>query len=398
PTSSYRVSYQVTGLTEGVQYYYRARTVKGDNTSDYSEEMAVVKSISSLDTTVDTDATDIDESGFTANWEPVTDATRYEVALFKQETMEEPTDVVVLAEDFSKVTKGTISMTEYGTSMGDYLNNDTQQPGWYGTNIAYAAGYMGLSPYSSDATLTTPALNLSNNDGNFQVTLNMASYYSSNIQTGDVVTVRAYNGNDVVSSETVTLEGQFKDYVIDLTGGSEQTYIEVVWTEQKLDSEYTGHKLFIDDFKVTQHVEAGDQVVTPVGIFPVGDVTSHHFDQPLNENVSYLYQVIAYAPTVVSSYPSNYVGEIASDASNTILVELDLTPTAVTEVRTSQARVMGIEGAVVVDAPAGTTVTVVDMAGRILGSAVSGGSVTIPAHAGVVVVKVGNTATKTIVK
>lgn len=398
PTSSYSVRYQVTGLTDGVQYYYRARTVKGDNVSDYSEEIAVVKFIQSLDAPIATDATEVDENGFVANWEPVADATSYKVSLFKQETISQAGDMEMLVEDFAKVTKGTITSTEYGTSMGDYLDNDTQQPGWYGTNIAYAAGYMGLAPYSSNATLITPAINLSNNGGNFQLTLNMASYYSSTPQTGDVLTINVYQDDNVVDEATVTLDGAFKDYTLDLTGGSEMTYIKLVWPEQKLESEYTGHKLFIDDFKVTQHVEAGDQVVAPVGIFPVENVTSCHFEVPLSEKIAYLYQVRAYAPTVISSYPNNYVAEIASGLSNTVLVELVVPSTAVTDVRTTQARVTGTTGAVVVDAPAGTPVTVVDMAGRLLGTAVSNGSVTIPAHTGVVIVKVGNTATKTIVK
>ena len=103
------LSKKVTDLDATKQYFFTVRAKKNEIVSDYSNEIRVVPVISSVAAPVATEATDITDNGFTANWDAVADAQLYSVSLNKAIVLETDQDYNLIDEDFSKVTQGSLS-------------------------------------------------------------------------------------------------------------------------------------------------------------------------------------------------------------------------------------------------------------------------------------------------
>lgn len=382
-------SQSVDGLTEGKTYYYTVRAKKGDNISDYSNEIEVVEVITSVDAPKATNATNVTLSGFTANWEAVAKAAKYNVVLFKTETMAETTEKKILDEDFSKVTQGSLTGVEFG-NVSEYLDAYTTVPGWYGVAHCFAAGYMGIYPYSGAGTITTPALDLSANKGAGKLTINMAEGSFGTYYEGAVVTISLYNGNEETAAETqtVTLEKDFKEYTVEFTKGTAESYIEI---------SYSGsNKLFIDYMNVTTTLNAGDKYTSLVETREVeGNNTSADFSVAFDENTTYSYQVIAYVRTVVNG-EIDLLGSAASEP-----VEVKYVPTGVNGITNNgegtSLRVTDGGVVVVLDSPA--AINVYGMGGQMMKS-VRGvkGANSISLAPGVAIVKAGNKSYKVVIR
>lgn len=382
-------SKRVEGLEEGKTYYYTVRAKKGDNISDYSNEIEVVEVITSVDAPRGLAATNITANGFTANWEAVAKAAKYEVMLFKAETMAEATEKKILDEDFSKVTVGSLTSIEYGKTQ-EYLDAYTTVPGWYGVAHCFAAGYMGIYPYSGAGTITTPALDLSANKGAGKLTINMAEGSFGTYYEGAVVTISLYNGNEETAAETqtVTLEKDFKEYTVEFTKGTAESYIEI---------SYSGsNKLFIDYMNVTTTLNAGDKYTSLVETREVeGNNTSADFSVAFDENTTYSYQVIAYVRTVVNG-EIDLLGSAASEP-----VEVKYVPTGVNGITNNgegtSLRVTDGGVVVVLDSPA--AINVYGMGGQMMKS-VRGvkGANSISLAPGVAIVKAGNKSYKVVIR
>lgn len=382
-------SKRVEGLEEGKTYYYTVRAKKGDNISDYSNEIEVVEVITSVDAPRGLAATNITANGFTANWEAVAKAAKYEVMLFKAETMAEATEKKILDEDFSKVTVGSLTSIEYGKTQ-EYLDAYTTVPGWYGVAHCFAAGYMGIYPYSGAGTITTPALDLSANKGAGKLTINMAEGSFGTYYEGAVVTISLYNGNEETAAETqtVTLEKDFKEYTVEFTKGTAESYIEI---------SYSGsNKLFIDYMNVTTTLNAGDKYTSLVETREVeGNNTSADFSVAFDENTTYSYQVIAYVRTVVNG-EIDLLGSAASEP-----VEVKYVPTGVNGITNNgegtSLRVTDGGVVVVLDSPA--AINVYGMGGQMMKS-VHGvkGANSISLAPGVAIVKAGNKSYKVVIR
>lgn len=383
-------SKRVEGLEEGKTYYYTVRAKKGDNISDYSNEIEVVEVITSVDTPKGLAATNVTANGFTANWEAVAKAAKYEVMLFKTETMAETTEKKILDEDFSKVTVGELTGTvEFGKTQ-EYLDAYTTVPGWYGVAHCLAAGYMGISPISSKGTITTPALDLSANKGAGKLTINMAEGNRGTYYTGAEITISLYNGNEETAAETktVTLEKDFKEYTVEFTKGTAESYIEI---------SYSGsNKLFIDYMNVTTTLNAGDKYTSLVETREVeGNNTSADFSVAFDENTTYSYQVIAYVRTVVNG-EIDLLGSAASEP-----VEVKYVPTGVNGITNNgegtSLRITDGGVVVMLDSPA--AINVYGMGGQMMKS-VKGvkGENSISLAPGVAIVKAGNKSYKVVIR
>lgn len=383
-------SKKVEGLEEGKTYYYTVRTKKGEYISDYSNEIEVVEVISNVDAPKGLAATNITASGFTANWEAVAKAAKYEVMLFKTEAIAETTEKKILDEDFSKVTKGTLSYIELGDKLEEYLDASTNVPGWYAINHCYAAGHIGLSPFGSKGSITTPALDLSANKGAGKLTINMAEGSYGTYYEGAAVTISLYNGNEETAAETktVTLEENFKEYTVEFTKGTAESYIEI---------SYSGsNKLFIDYMNVTTTLNAGDKYTSLVETREVeGNNTSADFSVAFDENTTYSYQVIAYVRTVVNG-EIDLLGSAASEP-----VEVKYVPTGVNGItnngESTSLRVTDGGVVVVLDSPA--AINVYGMGGQMMKS-VHGvkGANSISLAPGVAIVKAGNKSYKVVIR
>ena len=331
PSSSYATTHskQVTGLTAGKKYYFTVRAKRDEYVSAYSNEIRVVKPISSVSAPEATEATDVTATGFTANWNAVEGAEGYEVSLYKHEILANDSTVNILHDDFSGFTEGTLSSPSYPSTYA--LDTYTADPGWTASNICAANGYFGIGPFGGTGYICTPAIDLSKNSGKFKLTIKVASN-SYGTYKEDSVKVYIYNGgDDAVDSATVKVSGGFANYTVESEKGNAGTYIYI---------EYSGsNKFFFDEIAVTQDLTVGDKVTSLVETKDVGDVTSCLFDVAFTDNISYSYKVAAYAPTVKgSSYTGYYVDNIYSGKSNEIEVSYS-DPTAINDIDREQETV-----------------------------------------------------------
>ena len=382
-------SQTVDGLEEGKTYYYTVRAKKGEYVSDHSNEIEVVEVITSVDAPKALDATNVTATGFTANWEAVAKAAKYSVALFKTETMTETTEKKIIDEDFSGVTKGSLTSIEFG-NIREYLDAYTKVPGWYGVAHCFAAGYIGIAPFSGAGSITTPALDLSANSGACKLTVNMAEGNFGTYYAGTEVTISLYNGSEEKAAETkaVTLEEGFKDYVVEFTKGTAESYIEISYAGDR--------KLFIDYMDVTTTLNAGDMYTSLIETREVeGDKTSTDFNVTLDKNTSYSYSVTAYVRTVVNGE----IDLLASAASAP--VEVKLTETGINGIDNgdNNASLRITDGGIVVTLDSAAAINVYGMGGQLMKS-VRGvkGENSIGLAPGAAIIKAGNKTYKVVIR
>ena len=389
PSSVYATTFtrKVTNLDANTTYYFqvRARNANG-SVSGYSEEIKVIKVLESIAAPKALPATDVTATSFTANWEAVAEAKSYVASLFCAKTLTEPATVDIIKEDFSKITKGSLEKVEFGLLTG-LLDEYTGTPGWYTENPAFANGYLALSPFSGNSLVRTPALDLALSDGTFSVNINMAEGGYGKYYAGYELTFNLYNGDDETPAETktVTLEQGFKDYTVEFTKGTAQSYVEIVYGGS--------NKLFIDNIAVVQKLKAGD-VYTQL-VEKKADIkgTSCSFDADLaNKNNSYYYVVEAVGETVSSD---SEIVDVYSDASSAIVVEY--TPATGIGINPAQASAnVAVEGGkVVVTLAADAPVAVYSLGGNLIANVAGKAGVnTIDTAERVVIVKVAGKAYK----
>ena len=381
-------SYEVTGLTEGKTYYFTVRANVDGYASEYSNEIEVVEVISELPAPKSLPASDVTSTGFTANWEAVGKATQYLVALNCTKVLAADEDVNVFEDDFSGVTIGTLDDPEIFYAADD-INKYVKQPGWDCMNYCLAEGYIGIAPYDSQGYLKTPGIDLSNNGGAFTLNMNLAETYYGDYESGSIVTVNIYNGDGStpVETKTFTTEKGFKDYTLNFTKGTAETYIEIAYGG-------TMNKIMIDDFAVSQALKAGDTYSYVYAEQEVSDATSCHFDAPIDEYTSYQYTVTAYTRTVVDGE----IGMLASEPSSPVTV--DITGTGINEVNAAnETRVYAVDGGVVVELSGDAPIRLYTVGGQQIGT-VQGhaGANRIGVASGLVIVNVNGSSRKVMVR
>lgn len=297
-------------------HFFTVKTVKGEYVSAESEEVEIVPVYSSIAAPEAIAATGVTATGFTANWNAVEIADKYTVSLYKNETLKADEDAVVLSEDFSGITQGTMSSVVFPSVMRDNLTGLTAAPGWYAYSDAYAAGYLGLAygSASSPAYVQTPSLDLSANNGAFSLDIKIGSNAYGSFKS-DNCNINIYNGETVVKTIPVELDGTgMQSFHYDLECGAASTKIEVAYGGS--------NKLFIDDVVVKQQKKAGDVIVTKISDTDVdAPATSYAFDGLSFANgEEYSYSVTASVRTVVSGN----ISSITSAASNVITVAQEL--------------------------------------------------------------------------
>lgn len=389
-------SKKVTGLDPETTYYYVVRSVNANGAkSDNSEVIEVIKCISSIDAPVATEATEITADGFTANWEAVDNAAGYQVNCFSSQVLEEPGEVSVFSEDFSGITKGSITSVSFDT---DDLNTMTKVSGWL-TDFSktFAAGYYVIYPSSGPGKLVTPAIDLGKNNGAFTVSVKAAagsfgSFYTSD-NTIEVSIVEGDNINDLTVIETAEAQKitskDFIDYTFNFTKGAANTRLLIAYTQAEGNSD----KLYIDEINVNQTLPAGSIIDVKLGSTTVENVTSAHIDLAMEESKSYFYTVNAIGRTVLGSGANAAIGTIMSDESNSITVHEASGVDNVTVGTEAKAWKAG-DGIIGVT---GSNAAVYDLSGRVLYNAAVNGACTIQLNMhGAVIVVVDNTAFKII--
>lgn len=375
----------VTGLNENDTYYYRVRAKKNEIVSGYSNEIEVVKVIKEVSAPVATDATDVEASGFTANWEAVVDAYKYHVNLYRTETVTDDITVKVIDEDFSKVKDGSIDAIDYPATTAGYMDEYTKQPGWWGYMHCLASGYMGIYPVSEAGSITTPSLDLSHDGGKFTMTINMSAYNFGMDCAGDTVMVYVFDNETAVDSMKITLGSNFADYNFTSEKGTSNTYIKIAFINGY-------HKLFIDYLTVEQTLHNGDSLTTLVETKEVEEGTSCRFEAPFSEGVSYSYNVIAYVRTVVDGE----IDLLGSPESN--MIDVTYNVTGIHEMMDrSGVKVQSKSGIIAVQLETAQPIAIYNVNGQLLAT-VKGrkGSNAITVPAGMIIVKIGNETFKVV--
>ena len=368
----------VTVPDSNQKYYYCVSAKAGDNVSMPSEEQDVVIRINELDAPVALEASDVDDNGFTANWEATENAESYKVSVYATETLSEGRTVELVNEDFAGITEGTIDYVEF-PPLQEYLDAYTTVPGWYAVNHVYASGYLGISPYGSEGSLQTPFLDLSSSNGAFVVDIVMAEYSYGDYFTGTTVKVELVDATDnVLESHDVVLDaGEFKLYTIEFANGAANTAVKVVYDGSS--------KMFIDEMSVKQDYAAGDVINTLVADQETTEL-SYRFDFDMTSDISYSYCVTALAATIDDD--GNDV-VIESEASNMVTVENPLDGVNTID-SVASAKVFVRSGKLVVNLAGDDAISVYGIDGRLAGvyDGVTGENV-IEAD-GIVIVKLGS--------
>ena len=368
----------VTVPDSNQKYYYCVSAKAGDNVSMPSEEQDVVIRINELDAPVALEASDVDDNGFTANWEATENAESYKVSVYATETLSEGRTMELVNEDFAGITEGTIDYVEF-PPLQEYLDAYTTVPGWYAVNHVYASGYLGISPYGGEGSLQTPFLDLSSSNGAFVVDIVMAEYSYGDYFTGTTVKVELVDATDnVLESHDVVLDaGEFKLYTIEFANGAANTAVKVVYDGSS--------KMFIDEMSVKQDYAAGDVINTLVADQETTEL-SYRFDFDMTSETIYSYCVTAQAATIDDG--GNDV-VIESEPSNMITVENPLDGVNTID-EVASAKVFVRSGKLVVNLAGDDTISVYGIDGRLAGvyDGVTGENV-IEAD-GIVIVKLGN--------
>ena len=368
----------VTVPDSNQKYYYCVSAKAGDNVSMPSEEQDVVIRINELDAPVALEASDVDDNGFTANWEATENAESYKVSVYATEILSEGRTVELVNEDFAGITEGTIDYVEF-PPLQEYLDAYTTVPGWYAVNHVYASGYLGISPYGSEGSLQTPFLDLSSSNGAFVVDIVMAEYSYGDYFTGTTVKVELVDATDnVLESHDVVLDaGEFKLYTVEFANGAANTAVKVVYDGSS--------KMFIDEMSVKQDYAAGDVINTLVADQETTEL-SYRFDFDMTSDISYSYCVTALAATIDDD--GNDV-VIESEASNMVTVENPLDGVNTID-SVASAKVFVRSGKLVVNLAGDDAISVYGIDGRLAGvyDGVTGENV-IEAD-GIVIVKLGS--------
>lgn len=383
-------SYEVTGLDASKTYYYVVRATDGSAASDDSNEIRVVKVVTSLDAPTALEATEISSTGFTANWSAVDNADEYIVTLNRHETLAADGMIDIFTEDFiATAGEGSFNSTSWVSNIDKYTAAD----GWEGYDVELADGHIALNPFSeAPATLTTPVIDLSANEGNFNVVVNMALGAYGNFYEGGVMKVNLLDSEDnVVEQHTVTTTTtDFIDYTVEFTSGTAESRIQFSYDDA--DNAQSYYRIFIKELAVAQLVEAGTVITNRVDVITTPE-TSYTFNVEFVGEVEYSYSVAAAVETVNTS---GNIYTLTSDNSEVITVN---DPSGVESVAADNAtanvwkEANGVVG-VQLDRP--TNVTVCDIAGRILynGICTEGTSLLNINTTGIVIVRVETKAVK----
>ena len=371
----------VSGLDSSVTYYYVVRATDGTATSSDSNEIRVVKVITSLATPAPTASVSGDKA--TISWDAVPDALSYIVSIFQTTTLNYDSKVSVISEDFSKVNICSLEKIEF--TFNYKLDQYTDAKGWDGSELALASGYVVLSPFNGGTgSLITPSIDLSSNDGQFTAVYTILESAYGYEGSGGKITIELLDAEDnVLESKTMTLEKGEQIYAADFTKGT---------ADCRLSLSYTGsYKCFINSVNITQIKPAGSNIRVMLEETEIEE-TSYTIDFDYPSNVAITYYVTAVGETVASAE----IATIYSESSDEQTISGSAAIGSIANDATiSVAANAGII-TVCTDSPA--DVTVFDLSGRVVltASAASGANTYACSASGVVIVKVGSKAFKVI--
>lgn len=353
-------SVTITRLQSETQYFATVVAKRNNTLSDVSDELSVTTAVAGFEEIVPiaTAADNVTSGSFTANWQPVNNATSY--ILYVTRSLILPS--VVETVDFGS--GSTLSLPEgwessstsvYGSSSTNYYGDSApalkfSSDGHYLLSPVYSNDVIGFSCWLRNAGSST--------DNAIQVLGLVGSEWVELLYKAEL--------NNKVGGETIDLTEA------DIPAGTHQ--IKVVFHKN------SAGNMALDDVAIaTGGTSTG--VLDGYDHINVGNVTSYNVNT-LGDGADYFYTIAAVNAAGISTLESD-----------PITVK---TPSFVSDIVADNVAVTTANGAIRIDAPAGTTTIVADCLGRVIATA--NGSATLNVANGIYVVNVNGAARKVVVK
>ena len=309
-------------------------------------------------------------TGFTAAWNAVERANSYLVDVY---TKTEGGGIqTILSENFVKFTKGQPNSSAASTDVSAKLDDYMQVNGWTGSKIYEAGGSVKLGSSSGLGFISTPALNLSADGGNFTLQFDATAW------SGDDKSLKIFANGQLVHTVT-DLDNStytFKTYTLPLTGGNASTVIRFEGNKA------SKGRFMLDNVLVTQGTGG---VKIPVLNSPFSTTETSYEVSNLESAKSYYYSVRA-------------VNEWQTSALSGEVGPISLVTTGTEKIHSDRLHVWVNDRALCFYSSEGENVEIFNLSGqKILISKASEGLNILPVQtSGVVLVKVGNRVGKVI--
>lgn len=286
-------SFAVTGLSPETEYQCRVRSVKGVSISEASAPLTVKTAEPGIGyfSPVALDASEVTESGFTANWESMAQADRYLLDVFTtaQEAVDQ--DVAAFAtplslpDGWTSTATGTMSVNGYYGAAAPSLrfsqNAEVLETPDYGKEIQGVSFWMRGYKATADSKITVSGLfggnwkeigqiaEISNTKGD------VWEWSATAGQVGPQAIRLTYNGASGASVcvDDVTISfgmAEVKKKVVDRQNVNLTTNFAVTGLEPARDYTYIvygakGEKLSLPSEEIAVRTKAGDSAVTEIG-------------------------------------------------------------------------------------------------------------------------------------
>ncbi|MDY6408613.1 MAG: hypothetical protein SPK71_02070 [Prevotella sp.] len=423
-------SYVVEGVASGQVYYYEVSSVKGENVSLPSAPM-MVEDIANPE---NLKSTEIVDGKYTASWDAVPTAEAYNYVAYFETGVEEDTEFAVTDESMDYLRfpenpslgdrSGAISdLTDeefinqvnyyrngdyasideiYFQSFDTYYLKDFKQYGWYATHALPMRKCLKVDGWfyqygAGDAGLISPALDLSKNNGEFDLsvkTLGIIDEFEN--LTSCAVALFTYDETkgDYTQQELVYVDQKaeaWQENNLHFTKGAENSIIGLYAVRG-------AEALLLDDLKITQNYKAGEKFLDPFFSEPRYFDTTIDVVLPSQVVDADVYHRVQAIRTKASTNPNKDFDEIISDFSNMEYVGKGTSTGICTPaVSLTNATVQLRNGQLVVNNANAGVVEVYTLAGEKVYSDRSGNTtVNVPVKRGTYVVKAGNQTVKVV--
>ena len=306
-------TYIVEGIDPAKNYYYTVKAKIGDivSKSSYPQWVDGISGIKPVALA----ATDVNLSGFTANWERLPHATKYTLKISELTTAHEYTpDVTVLAESFDKIETGTLENPGYDfISPFNFGENGMANADWQATQprwIKGMAGSAGTSWYGSAGIVASPHLTLSNDGGEFDVEFSALS-----MQDNDEIfcmIIDNIDASQALDSRSLQLGHATELKSTKVHFGASETNRNNVMIAFMSKS---GGMFFVDDIRISQNLRPGEALVSTYATEFLGDVSSYVLTG-LSSDKDYSYNVVASTYKEFTDFVSNVSNEIRVDIAS----------------------------------------------------------------------------------
>lgn len=299
-------SYAFSDLDMSKTYYFTVKQKNSNCTSEASQPTYAI----GVGAPVVKEATELDKRGaFTANWEPAVNATSYTLNCYESRILtESDPDRTVFAEDFSKAEGGQDGAYLFIENL-DYVMLDiyADNEGWIGSGTLVGDGMVGCYTMSAEGQsipfdMLSPGIDLSHDNGKFKVNVDFIMQNED-----DILVVQcdetSYMGIQGAQANKLT------HATVELEGGKPNSKLMFY--------AFNNSPFILDKVEVTQNFNAGDEMLTLVDTYEIGDGTASSqrvSGLERKDGITYAYELV--------SHRNRYGMTYNSEPSNKMVVDL----------------------------------------------------------------------------